>query len=118
MNIINEQRTIRKQKELQKQEDVVFDENGFMVVRDDLKRRKRDEEEDKEMDEEGKGAPANHYLNVKKKVKGNFMINLSGHSAPGEGVWRVVQVEQGRRRREEKRPAGTLRFYSVQPEGA
>jgi hypothetical protein len=73
LNIINEQRSIRKQKELQKQEDVVFDENGFMVVRDDLKRRKRDEEEDKEMEEEGKQG-VNNYLNMKKKVKGNFML--------------------------------------------
>lgn len=33
LNIINEQRNLRKQKELQKQEDVVFDEDGFMVIR-------------------------------------------------------------------------------------
>ena len=51
------------------------------------------------MDEEGKAAPVNHYLNVKKKVKGNFMINLSGHSASGKRVRRIVQVEQSGRRR-------------------
>ena len=43
-----------------------------MIVRDDLKRRKRDEEEVKENDEEGKTVPINHYLNVKKRVKGNI----------------------------------------------
>ncbi len=97
---------------------MVFDENGFMVVRDDLKRRNRDEEEDKEMDEEGKGAPVNHYLNVKKKVKCNFMINLSGHGASSKRVGRVFQIKQSGRRCEEKGPTGTLCVYSVQPEGA
>lgn len=72
LNIINEQRSIRKQKEMQREEDVVFDENGFMVVREDFKRRKRDdEEEEKEMEE---GKQVNNYLNVKKKVKGSFML--------------------------------------------
>lgn len=53
---------------------MVFDENGFMIVRDDMKRRKRDDEEVKEMDEEGKTTSVNHYLNVKKKVKGNSLL--------------------------------------------
>ena len=71
LNIINEQRSIRKQKEMQREEDVVFDENGFMVVREDFKRRKREDEEEKEMEE---GKEVNSYLNVKKKVKGNYRL--------------------------------------------
>jgi hypothetical protein len=42
VNIMNEQRNMRKQKEQQKREDVVFDEDGFMVVREDTGRRRRD----------------------------------------------------------------------------
>lgn len=54
MNILNEQRNLRKQKEQQQREDVVFDEDGFMVVRDDFKRRARDETEVNPIDQEGK----------------------------------------------------------------
>lgn len=54
LNILNEQRNLRKQKEQQQREDVVFDEDGFMVVRDDFKRRARDETEVNPIDQEGK----------------------------------------------------------------
>lgn len=54
VNILNEQRNLRKQKEQEKREDVVFDEDGFMVVKDDLKKRRRDETNANDMEEEGK----------------------------------------------------------------
>jgi len=74
VNILNEQRNLRKQKEQQQREDVVFDEDGFMVVKDDFKRRRRDETEANPMEDEAKLSSANAYLNVKKKVKSNFFI--------------------------------------------
>jgi len=54
VNILNEQRNLRKQKEQQKREDVVFDEDGFMVVKDDFKRGRRDETDANGMDDEAK----------------------------------------------------------------
>ena len=54
VNILNEQRNLRKQKEQQKREDVVFDEDGFMVVKDDFKRGRRDETDVNGMDDEAK----------------------------------------------------------------
>ncbi len=81
VNILNEQRNLRKQKEIEKREDVVFDEDGFMVVKEDSRRRRRDQTEENKIDEEGKETPGIHHLNLKKKVKSNFLFYFSRYCA-------------------------------------